>query len=138
MVSTRLILKEEIRITRRTHTEVVRELVQLRSEQAEISRLEGRDAADLPNPDQRSPSMTERTLTAMYDTRGLAESARDQLVGIGVAPDAITIHGGEDDTGYERPRERGQGLLGQPRRFVHAGRRSSHLHRGRQAAAAIC
>ena len=55
VVSTRLILKEEIRITRRTHTEVVRELVQLRSEQAEISRRDGRDAADLPNPDQRSP-----------------------------------------------------------------------------------
>ena len=99
VVSTRLILKEEIRITRRTHTEVVRELVQLRSEQAEISRREGRDAADLPNPDQRSPSMTERTLTAMYDTRDLAESARDQLVGIGVARDAITIHGGEAGTG---------------------------------------
>ena len=39
--------------------------------------------------------MTDRTLTAMYDTRGAAESARDQLVGIGVAPDAITIHGTE-------------------------------------------
>ena len=42
--------------------------------------------------------MTDRTLTAMYDTRGLAESARDQLVGIGVARDAITIHGTEAGT----------------------------------------
>ena len=37
--------------------------------------------------------MTDRTLTAMYDTSGAAESARDQLVGIGVAPEAISIHG---------------------------------------------
>ena len=29
--------------------------------------------------------MTDRTLTAMYDTRGAAETARDQLIGIGVA-----------------------------------------------------
>ena len=55
VVTTRLILKEEIRITRRSRTEVVREPVRLRSEQAEIERLEGRDAPDLPNPDQRSP-----------------------------------------------------------------------------------
>ena len=55
VLTTRLILKEEIRITRRSRTEVVREPVQLRSEQADILRLEGRDAADLPDPDQRSP-----------------------------------------------------------------------------------
>ena len=39
--------------------------------------------------------MTDRTLTAMYDTRGAAETARDQLVGLGVARDAIAIHGTE-------------------------------------------
>ena len=37
--------------------------------------------------------MTDRNLTAMYDTRGAAESARDQLLGIGLAHDAIAIHG---------------------------------------------
>jgi uncharacterized protein (TIGR02271 family) len=55
VLTTRLILKEEIRITRRSRTEVVREPVQLRSEQADILRLEGRDAIDLPDPDQRRP-----------------------------------------------------------------------------------
>lgn len=39
-----------------------------------------------------------RTLTSMYDTRDLAESARDQLAGIGVTRDAITIHGAEAGT----------------------------------------
>ena len=42
VVSTRLILKEEIRITRRSRTELVREPVRLRAEQADIERLAGR------------------------------------------------------------------------------------------------
>jgi uncharacterized protein (TIGR02271 family) len=43
VLTTRLILKEEIRITRRSCIEVVREPVQLRSEQVDIVRLQGRD-----------------------------------------------------------------------------------------------
>jgi uncharacterized protein (TIGR02271 family) len=54
VVTTRLILKEEIRITRRSRTEAVREPVRLRSEQVDIERLEGRTTI-LLNPDQRSP-----------------------------------------------------------------------------------
>ena len=42
-------------------------------------------------------SMTERTLTAMYDTRGAAKSARDGLVALGIPADAIAIRGTEDD-----------------------------------------
>lgn len=47
--------------------------------------------------------MAEQTLTAMYDTRGAAENARDQLVGIGVARDAITIRGAETGTATPSP-----------------------------------
>jgi uncharacterized protein (TIGR02271 family) len=54
VVSTRLILKEEIRITRRSRTELVREPVRLRAEQADIERLPGR-VNPVANPDQRSP-----------------------------------------------------------------------------------
>ena len=54
VVTTRLILKEEVRITRRSRTEAVREPVRLRSEQVDIERLEGRATTPL-NPDQRSP-----------------------------------------------------------------------------------
>ena len=54
VVTTRLILKEEVRITRRSRTEAVREPVRLRSEQVDIERLEGRTTI-LLNPDQRSP-----------------------------------------------------------------------------------
>jgi uncharacterized protein (TIGR02271 family) len=39
--------------------------------------------------------MTERTLTAMYDTRGAAETARDDLVALGVSSGAIGIRGSE-------------------------------------------
>ena len=42
VVTTRLILKEEIRITRQRRTEFAREPVRLRSERADIQRLEGR------------------------------------------------------------------------------------------------
>lgn len=45
--------------------------------------------------------MTDRNLTAMYDTQGAAESARDHLVGIGLAHDAISIHG--TDSGAPTP-----------------------------------
>jgi len=41
--------------------------------------------------------MTERTLTAMYDTRGAAETARDGLAALGIPAAAITIRGTEDD-----------------------------------------
>ena len=42
--------------------------------------------------------MTDRTLTAMYDTRGAAETAQNQLIELGVAVDAVAIRsmgGGE-------------------------------------------
>ena len=42
VVTTELVLKEEIRITRRSRIEHVREPVTLRSERAEVERLEGR------------------------------------------------------------------------------------------------
>src|SRR5688500_3585516 len=53
VVTTQLILKEEIRITRRSRTEVAREPVRLRSERAEVIRLEGRNR-DQSEPEQRS------------------------------------------------------------------------------------
>ena len=93
VVTTRLILKEEIRITRRVHTEVVREPVTLRSERVDIERVAGPGRA--ANTQEGFLAMNERNLTAMYDTRGAAESARDQLAGIGIAHDAISIHGAD-------------------------------------------
>ena len=54
VVTTRLILKEEIRITRRSHTELVREPVRLRSEQVDIERQKSR-ATTVSDTDQRSP-----------------------------------------------------------------------------------
>ena len=42
VVSTRLVLKEEIRITRQARTEVIQQTVCLRSERAVIERLQGR------------------------------------------------------------------------------------------------
>src|SRR5215217_8939864 len=43
VVTTELVLKEEIRITKKSRTEMVREPVRLRSERVELERLEGRD-----------------------------------------------------------------------------------------------
>ena len=52
VVTTELVLKEEIRITKRDRTEIIREPVRLRSERVEIERLEGRDL-DNPNLEER-------------------------------------------------------------------------------------
>jgi uncharacterized protein (TIGR02271 family) len=43
--------------------------------------------------------MTQRTVTAMYDSSSAAEAARDRLVGIGVPSAAITIRGTGASTG---------------------------------------
>jgi uncharacterized protein (TIGR02271 family) len=108
VVTKRLILKEEIRIVRRTRTETVRETVPLRFEQVEIVR-EDRSATQSPTLGQSEtpgqsqilgkgePSMTDRTITAMYDTRGAAESARDELIGLGVDRSDISIRSGNGD-----------------------------------------
>jgi uncharacterized protein (TIGR02271 family) len=53
VVTTRLVLKEEVRITRKSRTEIVRRPVTLRSERAEVERLEGRDPGH-PDPEERS------------------------------------------------------------------------------------
>ena len=39
--------------------------------------------------------MADRTMTAMYDTRGAAESARDDLVALGIPSANVTIRGTE-------------------------------------------
>src|SRR5215218_5488547 len=43
--------------------------------------------------------MAIRTLTAMYDTKGAAESARDDLVALGLASADVTIRGADAGTG---------------------------------------
>jgi stress response protein YsnF len=54
VVTTELVLKEEIRITRKSRTETVREPVRLRSERAEVERREGR-GTDQPGLEEGGP-----------------------------------------------------------------------------------
>jgi uncharacterized protein (TIGR02271 family) len=51
--------------------------------------------------------MTQRTLTAMYDSRGAAEAARDELVALGVPSADVTIHGTEAGSGQTTTENRG-------------------------------
>lgn len=51
VVSTRLILKEEIRITKHVRTEVVQEIVHLRAERAVVERIQGQP---IPSATQES------------------------------------------------------------------------------------
>ena len=55
VVQTRLILKEEIRISKKSRAEVIRQPVRLRSERVQVERHEGRDP-DHSSPEQRSPT----------------------------------------------------------------------------------
>src|ERR1700733_7908176 len=47
----------------------------------------------------------ERTFTAMYDTRGAAETARDELISLGISDAAITIRGTDTAAGEVAPTE---------------------------------
>ena len=49
VIQTRLILKEELRITRHRRSETFREPVRLRAERVEVAREGGRDPADTPD-----------------------------------------------------------------------------------------
>jgi len=49
VVTTRLVLKEEVRITRKQHVEAIREPVRLRMERAEITRF---PANDIPHSEE--------------------------------------------------------------------------------------
>jgi uncharacterized protein (TIGR02271 family) len=49
VIQTRLILKEELRITRRRRSETFREPVRLRAERVEVVREGGRDPGDTPD-----------------------------------------------------------------------------------------
>jgi uncharacterized protein (TIGR02271 family) len=49
VIQTRLILKEELRITRHRREETFREPVRLRAERVEVAREGGRDPADTPD-----------------------------------------------------------------------------------------
>jgi uncharacterized protein (TIGR02271 family) len=49
VIETRLILKEELRITRHRRSETFREPVRLRAERAEVVREGGRDPSDTPD-----------------------------------------------------------------------------------------
>jgi uncharacterized protein (TIGR02271 family) len=64
VIQTRLILKEELRITRTSRTEHVRQPVRLRAERAEVVRREG------GNPDQPDPREGSST-DATYSDRDL-------------------------------------------------------------------
>src|SRR4051794_15311224 len=58
--------------------------------------------------------MPERILTAMYDSRAAAESARDQLEAIGIARDSISIRGTDQGatTASTTTRDEDPGLWG--------------------------
>lgn len=55
VVATRLILKEELRITRQARTETVREPVLLRSERAEVTRVESPGTTEQPFGKETEP-----------------------------------------------------------------------------------
>ena len=57
VITTELVLKEELRITRRTCTEVVRGPVRLRSERAEVERLEGAPTDDHTHEHERKDAV---------------------------------------------------------------------------------
>jgi stress response protein YsnF len=56
--------------------------------------------------------MTAQTLTALYDTRGAAETARDDLVALGIPSNDIAIHGAEGGSTATADTTENKGLWG--------------------------
>jgi uncharacterized protein (TIGR02271 family) len=54
--------------------------------------------------------MTQRTLTALYDTRGAAETARDGLVALGVPSHQVAVRGTGDNAGSATTGEEDRGF----------------------------
>lgn len=97
VVEKRLVLKEEIRVTRHLETVPVEEPVSVRRQRAVISRMPADMAA---YPDIKETDMIEtgssRHLTALFDTREAAEAAADRLRALGISDARIRVTGGEE------------------------------------------
>ena len=91
----RLILKEEVRITRRRTNEQFRDQVTLRYQEAVITRVQGAteqaDAASAKSMEPREQKMTYEALVAVYDTPGHADAAVKALKAAGFAESDISV-----------------------------------------------
>lgn len=110
VIEKRLVLREEIRLTRRRRDETIEEPVQLRRQRAVISRWPSPDAlssdaeqsnprTDIPEIHSMENDMTDfasdRHLTALFDTQAAAEAAVERLRALGLSETSIRMTGGE-------------------------------------------
>ena len=110
VVEKRLVLREEIRLTRLRRSEAVAEPVRLRKQRAVVTRLPASGA----RPSEAEPSLSSaiqpmendmmdygsnRHLTALFDTQAAAESAVERLRALGLSETSIRMTGGEEVSG---------------------------------------
>lgn len=86
----RLFLREEVRITCRRVSEPFESVVTLRRQKAVVERIPIGNQPLNPEQSAQGDSMSDRTITAMYDTKDAAEAAKTQLKSAGV--DQVDIH----------------------------------------------
>lgn len=86
----RLFLREEVRITCRRVSEPFESVVTLRRQNAVVERIPVGNQPLNPERSAQGDHMSDRTITAMYDTKDAAERAKDQLKAAGVS--GVDIH----------------------------------------------
>jgi uncharacterized protein (TIGR02271 family) len=100
VVEKRLVLKEEVRIRRRTKTETVEVPVTVRKQHAIVDRRDDMGSShrngEVQMMNETSPGMNS-TLTAFFDNKGEADRAVSRLIEAGVANDAIRLLPGNKD-----------------------------------------
>jgi uncharacterized protein (TIGR02271 family) len=94
----RLILKEEVKITRRRSTEKFQDRVALRYQEAVVTRVpstselaDNASAKEMKSSDPRSSKMAYETLVAVYDTPPHADAAVKALKAAGFAESDISV-----------------------------------------------
>jgi len=94
VIERRLMLKEELHITRRVISEAVEVPVRLRKQRAVIRR--NRDASPETNEDEiMADTHANRSLTAFFDERDDAEEAVSRLRSIGISDSSVRLSGGD-------------------------------------------
>jgi uncharacterized protein (TIGR02271 family) len=102
VVEKRLVLRKELRLTRRMTTRPYQAEVPLRRMHADIER---------PETNPATQELPMRTLTAFYDSRDHAERARLQLINAGVPADDVDIAAADTAGGTSSQGKEGGGFL---------------------------
>jgi uncharacterized protein (TIGR02271 family) len=124
VVEKRLVLRQELRLTRRIATRAYQAEVPLRRMHAEIER------AGPSGTNTQPQEIPMRTLTALYDTHDHAERAREQLIRAGLTNDDVELSASGQDATSGGHKSEGGGLMKSVKNFFMPDEDRHAYHEG--------